>query len=896
MNGVSETQQDNPDSSTEKTGTPPPEAPAPGSNEGSEANRPESPEQEEVPSCESMAVEAVVAGQDAVVAHNIGIVQLLSASPSEESEQPLIEKAPVDPSVELKRLPEPAVDLDQSLVDTWQQRLSQEHLLILTCYDLEVLLTAGTQVAGRFRCVKRLLDLDIDPAHTNHSADGQEIQDEDVTLDTLLHKELPWSSPTLVLATATTRGAQQFVDSITRGLSTSMAVRNRLLQQDRLLMLLTTPEMIPAASYNLPSFPVPFLEPRLNALFPDKAAEWAREIEQQRQASYWGDSEKRFWELFDTYRLRGTLKQAIEQRHRAVERTGQTETGPDKPLICSGADLENTALFLATFFPCLPVENFQDILLKHLGNRTKMVKTTRFVPTEDGEKVVKEEVVEEEQRLADIWCEQYEQIYERCQLVVLPPIRETTVGTTLRSESHGPVIDFELPELREQVRAELFGRHYLTLLQLFTRMREQRVLLDPSPQVMEGALQLLQTMAGVDSHRYGTPVLLEFLDLQTAEPEAESSAVVDPKLVLSRLYLLIRTFLKDPTLKGVVDQFINDLIGKGRHKEALDLVKKLRFATEFDQVYWWKQLLERGNRQAKERTFDEMSAVLLAGGSQLTESLRKIASWLPKQRKEIVVPAQIGSVVGWQGQWKLTAGASSESTVRANSLLLELFVRSIRRSRSRRYGVWPLEDALQNALCDLHKEEGGMPLIEWLFHASFMSSLQTYLPHFLNLIVWTWVLNPVKQYRRVDTAVLERQWKSSLESIPRTLGIKKEPLIPPALQALVLADLALSLHDVDCFSDSGTAPRPLADVVAAVSATVSNSTHRMVRDYWGAMMRLTQCLSNTQRSGRATQEGFEWSRTRLTAQYQSLEELLRLFSERTVQRTTAEKGDAPCDR
>jgi hypothetical protein len=787
----------------------------------------------------------------------------LESQIKEDDETPPAELPPVDVTTELGKLTSSPLELEPDLVNSWRQRLLDDHLLILSSFDNETLRSAGQMLVDSLNSEKRFLNLD-----------GREVELLSPSLDSLLHEKLPWPEHTTIVAVASDLVSQTYVDAIARGWTASLDARQRLRQQKRHLLLLTTPELVPPTE-DLAYFLISFVEPRLRARFSEeKAQEWALEIENQRQSGNWEGREKRFWELFDASLRRGTLEQAIRRR----VWTGRAEGTSSGPRIGNSEDLTNTALFLATFFPSLPLEDYDSLIRRLLQGRVKKLKSTTFVLTEEGEGGSKEN--EEERQLTTIWTEEYERVFEKAKLIVLQPTMDT-VGTSLRTVRRGPVIDFELPEIRDQVRAEFLGIHYLQLVRLFGAVRELGLLYDPSPPIMEGTLELMQTMAEVDTHRYGEEMLLELLQMGKEKSQGSASfsgspdrsQATDRGLLFSRIYLLLRAFLKEPTLQEAVHRFLNRLIGDAQHDTALELVKRLRFATGFDQVYWWKQLLARGNEEAKVSTFQEMSAALRTGGSQFPDTLRKVGGWVVQQGE----------------------GARSESTERAHQLLYEQFDFSLHRSRFRQPGTWPPEDPLQAALCDLRPANNDLPIIEWLFHPDFATFLQeerspdegggskwvlrTDQGHYPTLIMWRWILNPVKTWLRIQKD-FGKSWTQRFRSLPDKLTSPRADMwFPPSFQALVLADLALSLHGVTHSPTEDAEPvEALASVVSDINEIVNKETQRMLLEsYWSAMrLPITELMSSSFVGG-TPEEEVKRVIARLEAQDRSLGRLLELF-------------------
>ena len=366
-------------------------------------------------------------------------------------------------------------------------------------------------------------------------------------------------------------------------MSTSAALRGRKLY----LLLLAEPGRI-ATEEMLPSRQVPFIEPMLKASgFREQAMEWSEIIESQRREGFWSEHPADLLRQLDELIETGGLASAIESPpRRSIAENHQ---------IAAGDDLHNAALFLAAFFPRLPVEEFHVLLDYLLDGKTKAVEKTRYALLPEGEGSI--QVEHESVSLASIARQRYEELYQNCGLTVVRASQEMVLSTEHRRFVRGPLIEIEPMERAEQVKRELTNRHFLLFAGFAANLIERRLLLDQSPGVANGTIDLIAEMAATGS-RYG----VEYLAGLLVSPKPESG--VNP-LVLSRVFLVLRKFLEEPRLRNEVNRLLNELIGTARHPEALDLVKRLRFAAGFDHVAWWKQLLARADSNTRTLTLEE---------------------------------------------------------------------------------------------------------------------------------------------------------------------------------------------------------------------------------------------------------------------------------------------------
>jgi hypothetical protein len=779
----------------------------------------------------------------------INIIGTKQEKIAKEEQQIHATKEASDPTEILSFLPPVDSALASNLTETWSEALMRQRVLVLDCFDLEILFNAGYSIVRCFKGERRLL--------TFQEEEGQE-----ASIDGFLTWKEQWEPPTLVLVEAIGLNGQRFIDSLAGTQGWLLKAQNRLDQCGAYLLILTTPSHLALiGDGSLSCYHVPYIEPRLHEWFPEQAADFSEEIKQQRVLGLWGRGEKEFWERFSSFLKHENLEQEIEKRKRARLDPHPHRVRPEtKPILILGAELDNTVIFVAAFFPNLPVEDYQDVLLRLLGDRLVPMKQPPPPLGEEGAVNLDRGV---SRTLADEWHENYREVCQRCRIQFW---RDTAVTSTAFSYSvRGVVVDFDTPDVREQVCDEFLTTHYPTLTRLYGRVLEERLLFHSSSSVVEGTLQFLETMASVNPHRYGSKMLLGLkADAQEASPPEQRvhdgvPNRIDAKLLLNRLYLLVRILLTRPTLREIVHQFFTDLINQARHEDLLELVRRLRFAAGFDQVYWWKQLLDRGEYGAKERTSEAMFAVLQSGGNQLQETLLAIRKWLPESGQE----------------------AKSESSRRGNRLLMELFEESMFRPKSLTQPS-PLRDGLKSALCETEPSDAAnSSILGWLFHESFIRQMQEHRSRHLNMVVWKWVLiTSVKRYLHADPNNIASRWFGRFKNLP----LNSFPFLPQApsalaFQALVLGDLASTINDGRSNTDvhQGNPLRPIAETVAKLC---TNEQRLLLESYWGEMM---SCLLEVHEAirpqGGIEDETFRATRTRLEQQYEGAAELKEMFSE-----------------
>jgi hypothetical protein len=336
--------------------------------------------------------------------------------------------------------------------------------------------------------------------------------------------------------------------------------------------------------------------------------------------------------------------------------------------------------------------------------------------------------------------------------------------------------------------------------------------------------------------------------------------------ILARLYLLLREFPDDPVLSAELDRLLNELIGGGRQEEALELVKRLRFAAGFDHIAWWKQLLARSDPATRSETLDEVWSTLHKDRTQLPQTVRRLGGWLPPPDQPVPVRMQ-------------------PHLLCANEILFQVQFKALQQSQFRRCGSWPPEDPLHAALLDLEHRDEELPLLEWMFHPGVLAGQKLFevdddaLP---KVLVWWWLIPPPDLEGGSELG--SPRWLEALFERPEDA----RALVSPAcLHAFVLADLALEVEQVE---DAAARASALDSLRRAVSAAKDLATARgLQQDLLACWSRLQDFASRVLDFGDEAgiqPEQRQRMAPRLRVQFRALKTLLTMF--RSAGRPAAE--------
>jgi len=664
---------------------------------------------------------------------------------------------------------------DEENLTQWVASLSQNHLLVLSSYDRDVLLSAGKQIAAATDfspCETFLLSFRVVSSRAVPSRLGQLFDRDD------------YSKTVLLVVEASDSKASRFLDRVIGDPSAVDTAKEEL--KDDWLILLTNDSVLGWQAYRetslsrnqrLPYHCVPFLAQRLRTELPgepDRLKVLVSEIEEQRKRGRWGDGEEQFYDLvlrsiahkvlFDEIEKRRDGSQGLATRKPA---DGATPT-QSKPLsVASSSDsnnslpaapsesegiklsrllspstpLDNTVLFVATFFPDLSLADFERLLLILLGDRVQTDTTGEVVLGSDGSGRIEEKRTT--RPLSEIWAETYPEVLVRCRL--------TATSST---------IDFSLPDMREGLRNTFSGLHHPIYASLVREVRERGLLFDESQAIVDATVRLFVDEA------LGSPRSFSGSRLGVVIPEAGTPLIVD------RLYFVLRAFLQRPTLRDNVLGFLGDLFREKRFGDIIDLVWALWDVPELTPLNWVRRLFEEGTEEARRRTYARLWHSGRSGrGLQIVVAL---AEWLPAPK----------------------AYHPSQSGLAALDFIIELYRVSLYDPERRRSG-WPPSHPL---LAAAGPTDGSTPesrAIRCLLHAAVASILTQNFQESLTYWIYWWLIPPALHTVAFDESRpaalwenLEVHWDSAKSDPLLGDGRPIEPLFFPAA---VWADWAVEL-------------------------------------------------------------------------------------------------------
>lgn len=621
-------------------------------------------------------------------------------SPLKEQSKKEDQRSIVDVTTTLSSSIPPFVSDD---LQRYLDQLKQDRLLLVSCPDGQMALTAANAIVERLQLPedeqKRLLNFD-------------RAEEESVNLNIyfFLRKEAVTETQTAIIVDAISEKASGFLNSlISAAPSLSMSLADDLRRNELLMLCLVDApyvENLLAESKRelkldkelmFTHWKVPFLRPLLKQSFPLEYEELENKILRQReQLETWSRDDKEFCD---------EIKSALKAR-RLPEELQQREAPPE-PIqassIFKGNDpLQDTVAYVGAFFQDLSPPDFIRVVTLLLGNRMKIALVPAEKKNEEGKTVQVE--IQKEIPLAEVWQQSHDSLLDQCHLVTI--IKDSTRAVV-----------FDNHRLREHVKEHLERKHAFYLEGQFQCVQKLGLLFDPSARIAENVMRIVIAMAAFSAEDFLIDWLLEIVtELETTLGAGNKLSRItdnsvfqavketDPARARGKIYLriseLLRKILEEEQLKeqlqGVVDNFIQRLMSAKLHASVLEIVRRIKFAPGFDQLKWLRQLLDQGDEDRREQTYEYLYFSVKEMGVRGFRVIESLESWLPKEDR--------------------SAQSYSFSNRHALRLLLDLSSETLGNFDPQNYGVWPTTYSLLN-FKDAETATQYLKLLsKWLFH------------------------------------------------------------------------------------------------------------------------------------------------------------------------------------
>ena len=505
-------------------------------------------------------------------------------------------------------------------VDQYVAKLKQQHLLFISCADSDVALGAAYSVldAMEINADQRLL--------VNFASNPQKSNSTIQFFTGLSNKDR--QKLTAIVIDGFHPEARTFLDWLRANTTIGAGqARQHLADNNFFLLCLVNPKYLQNyVNADSPVNPfatwaVPCLQPLLKLHFPDKAEWLEREIRAQQKFGKWKESDA---ELCNEVRslLDDGLVQVIEQR-RAADMTEVPSVAPE--IIFKGEhSIEDTLLYVGTYFPDLAPHEFDHLVESLLADRTTAVSVKTQHHNPDG--TIQTIETEIEKPLRDFWSNNPDRYMTNCQLEAMPE-KNGTVSIRFASESY-----------RQTLKTQLERRHPVYLMRQF-RLLQSNGFLTSTGKISDRAMDLSIEMALAYPSSFGKEWLLNIIvetrkHWEAAVESEHSRDISDRHKALERIALFCRLMLEHPPLGEIVEAVLKDLMSRGMHDTVLFLVRGLQFAPGFDEFYWMKRLVDEGDDELiKPATYYHLYSYTKKIG--IYPLLAKLEAWIPTDNRPL---------------------------------------------------------------------------------------------------------------------------------------------------------------------------------------------------------------------------------------------------------------------
>jgi hypothetical protein len=437
-----------------------------------------------------------------------------------------------------------------------------------------------------------------------------------------------------------------FLDQLWKlGTLQSETVRKTLMDQDSYLILAVNEELWqpetdhPLEPYGISHFS--YLLTAANLTDPDAqlAARFENAVRGLKAREDWQ-------EVYDIVRARAVkgldaLEAYLDELEGQPQTAGVMKRPPPSDITVQlvGSDdlAQRTVLFVAAFFPELGEQEFDDLVLRLLGNQLRKFTVERHLIGPDNAVRVVHEACQEP--WADVYTRNADDIANTCRL---KPIRR---------EDGRAIVEFDEPQLRRDVREQFRARHSRFVRKQAQTLQQSGMLFSAlSEAAIDGLLRLFVDRAREDPQASGDAWLVELSgalqariagEVQGDTPHEQLNWLIKQALAESqlqhflfgRLALLIRVMLDEEVLRPMVDRIFAALISANREaallKVVLSLIERLRFAPHFDPFAWLRRLLDQSGEAVRGQTEQNLLHLAAYNGPRGYEVVETIRGWLP---------------------------------------------------------------------------------------------------------------------------------------------------------------------------------------------------------------------------------------------------------------------------
>jgi hypothetical protein len=446
------------------------------------------------------------------------------------------------------------------------ENMHRERLLFIVCSDTQLARPAAEALLARSTIAKRRLHLDDLP-----EAITPEVK-------TLLPRRGS-RRPEMLLLINASQGvrAQRFVDSLfTDPLYGKDDIKHGLEQARITVACLTSSKLIAnTAGMAYPRWDVSAVRLLLQKTRPSDYAALEAEIAAQRKAGKWPSTDSEFQQQVEDLIARDELETVVRKGGPLTGETGNT--APEGMINDSSDPLDVAVLYVATYYIDLSQNEFASIVELVVGEQTaKVPEEVRQRSAAGSFRVIQ---VKRDKPVIDFWKENPDAILRRC-------------GLKTSRDAGRPVIFADIGR-RDLLLGHFEEQYGAYVRRQFLRAWDKLLLFGESDRIAAAFMQVVLDTAAADTSQFDAGWFVDTMIKSGA-------AAADGTRAFRRTAALLRRMLEHPVLSASVTGVLDVLLHRGEAQLAFALVRQLRFAPQFDALYWLQQLLDRGGALVRE--------------------------------------------------------------------------------------------------------------------------------------------------------------------------------------------------------------------------------------------------------------------------------------------------------
>jgi hypothetical protein len=281
-------------------------------------------------------------------------------------------------------------------------------------------------------------------------------------------------------------------------------------------------------------------------------------------------------------------------------------------------------LFIVSFFPDLTTNDFNDLVNKWLKNEPEII-------IENPVKNNSENAILTKISLSEIWKAKSRFFTEQCFLL------------QKRDNQGKRVINFYNESYAKFIKKQLEDSYWAFVDEKVSEILQMRLIFHPSDNIASQSAAILAEYLPGNEENFIDWLLWVFNVLNDEENRAENLRRIlgihdldgdveetgKKYFYYKRLAKLFEAVLRHSSLKKTVSNIMTRLIEDGCFQSALILVKNLQYDPNFEEFYWLRQLLERGDDKTKREIKKYLFNNLI--NTDINDAFNKLKEWLPQE-------------------------------------------------------------------------------------------------------------------------------------------------------------------------------------------------------------------------------------------------------------------------